>query len=193
MAAPRRRRTRSTVIACGDVPTAEGARLGAAGDCAEAAGAIPSVAWNKRRRLPARPRPGRRARDACRSAPRPNPVTPNTPEPVRPIVRAVTRHQRRPDGGRPLAPPWIGGGASALPSEAVRFGRVLCAKCNNQRSQPLDRAYEVFSDYLATNIDIFWRADGIDFRRVYGGPWLHDSPRRVLPGRRRRRPLVGRT
>jgi hypothetical protein len=56
-------------------------------------------------------------------------------------------------------------------TKAVRFGKVLCAGCNSQRSQPFDRAYEVFSDYLVTHMDTFWRADGIDLEKVYGEEW----------------------
>jgi hypothetical protein len=31
---------------------------------------------------------------------------------------------------------------------AVRFVKSLCAPCNNARSQPFDRAYDIYSNYV---------------------------------------------
>lgn len=60
-------------------------------------------------------------------------------------------------------------------SRAVRFGRTLCQHCNNARSQPFDRAYEVFSDHLVSRMDSWWRAPGIDVASLYGANWEEDA------------------
>jgi hypothetical protein len=49
------------------------------------------------------------------------------------------------------------------------FRKSLCAYCNNQRSQPFDRAYAEFADWI-TNRNVA-RDAGIDFRRIYGSDW----------------------
>lgn len=49
----------------------------------------------------------------------------------------------------------------------------MCSTCNNDRSQPFDRAYSRFSDYL----DKTWVRilPGIDFEEIYGDSWQNDT------------------
>lgn len=56
-------------------------------------------------------------------------------------------------------------------SKAARFGAVLCARCNNERSQAYDRAYDTFSDYLVAHMDDFWKAGRLDMRTIFGEEW----------------------
>lgn len=55
----------------------------------------------------------------------------------------------------------------------VKFPKSLCATCNNSRSQPFDRAYVTFSDYLdSTWVRIL---PGVAFENVYGPSWQEDT------------------
>ncbi|WP_132993678.1 hypothetical protein [Gordonia zhaorongruii] len=55
----------------------------------------------------------------------------------------------------------------------VKFQKSMCAVCNNTRSQPFDRAYDKFSDYLtSTRVRIL---PGIDFEEIYGASWQTDT------------------
>ncbi len=56
-------------------------------------------------------------------------------------------------------------------SSAVRFGRILCQRCNNDRSQPLDLAYDKFSDALVAGMDDWWPAAGASLEGIYGEVW----------------------
>jgi hypothetical protein len=38
-------------------------------------------------------------------------------------------------------------------SDKLKFGKSLCARCNNERSQPFDYAYERLSSYISKNED----------------------------------------
>jgi hypothetical protein len=54
---------------------------------------------------------------------------------------------------------------------AVRFIKSLCAPCNNARSQPFDRAYDIYSNYVRDNLATLWFQDGIDMAAIFGGDW----------------------
>jgi len=56
-------------------------------------------------------------------------------------------------------------------SDAVRFGKILCQQCNNSRSQPFDLAYELFSDYIATNRPALWTSRRLQLNKVFGSSW----------------------
>lgn len=60
-------------------------------------------------------------------------------------------------------------------SKAARFGRVLCQKCNNDRSQSFDKAYDVFSNYLIAHMDELWDADGLDLTLIFGDAWQQQA------------------
>ncbi|SDS05214.1 hypothetical protein SAMN04489751_1113 [Brevibacterium sandarakinum] len=55
----------------------------------------------------------------------------------------------------------------------VKFPKSLCGTCNNDRSQPFDRAYSKFSDYL----DETWVRimPGVPFEEIYGDTWTKDT------------------
>ena len=44
----------------------------------------------------------------------------------------------------------------------------MCKRCNGTRSQPFDRAYETFIDYVETNQDRILTSKEIDLREVFG-------------------------
>ncbi|WP_203566852.1 hypothetical protein [Aestuariimicrobium ganziense] len=80
------------------------------------------------------------------------------------------------------APVWGGDGGRVetlrgpnSKSRSVRFGAVLCQNCNNARSQPFDRAYEVFSAALVDGMDGWWEADGVDLGAIYGPEWRTEA------------------
>lgn len=54
---------------------------------------------------------------------------------------------------------------------AIRWSVSLCADCNNARSQPFDRSYDRFVDYLAENWDGLMTARRLRWRDVYGRDW----------------------
>lgn len=55
----------------------------------------------------------------------------------------------------------------------VKFPKSLCGACNNAHSQPFDRAYSTFSDYLdSTWVRIL---PGISFDEIYGDTWKKDT------------------
>lgn len=56
-------------------------------------------------------------------------------------------------------------------SDAVKFGKVLCANCNNVRSQPFDEAYDVYAEFVHSNTARLSRARSIDWRDIYGANW----------------------
>ncbi len=60
-------------------------------------------------------------------------------------------------------------------SKDVRFRPNLCARCNNERSQPFDRAYSAFSDYVWRSAGL-WQSDYVDMAEVFGPSW----PAKVL-------------
>lgn len=56
-------------------------------------------------------------------------------------------------------------------SPEVRFARTMCKECNNARSRPFDLSYDTFSNYVASNMSIFWERDGLDMFEIYGTDW----------------------
>lgn len=56
-------------------------------------------------------------------------------------------------------------------SKEVLFGLVLCKRCNDTRSQPFDRAYDIYAAYVNQHITQLWRAPGIRLDHVYGEDW----------------------
>lgn len=45
----------------------------------------------------------------------------------------------------------------------------ICAKCNNERTQPYDRAWEAFSEYVRNNWDILSKSGKIDLSKIKQG------------------------
>jgi hypothetical protein len=53
-------------------------------------------------------------------------------------------------------------------SKVVKYKKILCANCNNNFSQPFDKSYELFVDYILNNEDLVIKRRFVDFRDVYG-------------------------
>lgn len=56
-------------------------------------------------------------------------------------------------------------------SHHVKYKDVLCAKCNNERTQPCDRAYDTLINFVEGNSAELLRHRQIDFAQVYGSTW----------------------
>lgn len=56
-------------------------------------------------------------------------------------------------------------------SGAVRFGKSLCRKCNGARSQPFDRSYDDYADFLWKHSGELWSWEGIPMAEVFGAEW----------------------
>ena len=72
---------------------------------------------------------------------------------------------------------------SARKSQQIRFSPNLCAQCNNARSQPFDRAYDRFAEYVWANLDSLRRRRYLDASDIYGNDWrigFHDLARYVV-------------
>jgi len=54
-------------------------------------------------------------------------------------------------------------------SKKVKYTNNLCAKCNNQLTQPFDIAYDIFFDYIVENYNLISKVRMIDFFDIYGG------------------------
>lgn len=59
---------------------------------------------------------------------------------------------------------------STRKSQPVRFDPSLCARCNNERSQPFDIAYQEFSDFV-WGTPPAWRRHFLDLALIYGDDW----------------------
>ena len=53
-------------------------------------------------------------------------------------------------------------------SVLAKFGQTMCAKCNNERSQPFDLAYDKFTAYLHERERHVHASRSVDLRAVYG-------------------------
>src|SRR5262245_13904631 len=54
---------------------------------------------------------------------------------------------------------------------SLTFGLVICDHCNSAASQPWDRAYDRFIDWLLRNRAAILKTRVIDFVVVFGGGW----------------------
>lgn len=57
----------------------------------------------------------------------------------------------------------------------VRWRRNMCADCNNSRSQPFDRAYDVFEAFLVSHFEAMADWTRLDWKDIYGKDWRTDS------------------
>lgn len=53
-------------------------------------------------------------------------------------------------------------------SKVVKYKKILCGNCNNNFTQPFDKAYEVFVDYILSNEKLLLKRRFIDFKDIYG-------------------------
>lgn len=59
-------------------------------------------------------------------------------------------------------------------SVLAKFRQTMCAKCNNERSQPFDLAYDKFTTYLHARERHVLASRSVDLRAVYGrDEWEH--------------------
>jgi hypothetical protein len=56
-------------------------------------------------------------------------------------------------------------------SNLAKFRRSMCARCNNERSQPFDIAYDGFTAYLHDHERHVLASRSVDLRAVYGEDW----------------------
>lgn len=65
----------------------------------------------------------------------------------------------------------------------VRWGKNLCAQCNNATSQPFDRAYDRFVEYLLDSFEVLYQRRGVDWTDIFGDEWqqgVHDLSRYLV-------------
>lgn len=60
-------------------------------------------------------------------------------------------------------------------SRSVKFTKILCQNCNNTRSQPFDKAYDLYADYIHSNSHRLARSRLLDWRDVYGSNWQESA------------------
>lgn len=60
-------------------------------------------------------------------------------------------------------------------SDPLKFSPSLCQPCNNTRSQPFDRAYDRFIEWVLAHEDDVLRTRRIDLEAVFGSTWPADS------------------
>lgn len=53
-------------------------------------------------------------------------------------------------------------------ADSLKYPPSLCSKCNNQGTQPFDRAYEAFTAWIWSNQESVLRQRHLDFRKIYG-------------------------
>ncbi|MET7323020.1 hypothetical protein [Streptomyces sp. NPDC005549] len=56
-------------------------------------------------------------------------------------------------------------------SGKLKFAKVLCARCNNERSQAFDRAYDVFAEYLHTEEELIASTGEVRMSAIFGTNW----------------------
>ena len=60
-------------------------------------------------------------------------------------------------------------------SQAVKFDAFLCARCNNQRSQRFDYAWDKFAQRAWDDMPRLWYRRYLDFEAIYGSNWAADT------------------
>lgn len=56
-------------------------------------------------------------------------------------------------------------------AETLKYASSLCGPCNNSRTQPQDRAYERFADWVREHEDEILATQAIDLQAVFGLGW----------------------
>lgn len=56
-------------------------------------------------------------------------------------------------------------------ADSLKFKASLCQECNNARSQPFDRAYDKFIEYMAANASTIGIDRRFRFSEIYGDDW----------------------
>ncbi|RMB58711.1 hypothetical protein EAX62_11260 [Tessaracoccus antarcticus] len=66
---------------------------------------------------------------------------------------------------------WEGLLRSIRKGAQVRWRKNMCAKCNNQRSQPFDLAYDTMEAFIVTHADDMMKWSRLSWADVYGAQW----------------------
>lgn len=53
-------------------------------------------------------------------------------------------------------------------SDAIKNQKDLCKQCNNSLTQPFDRTYDKFIEYVIDNYELILERRFIDFEEIYG-------------------------
>ena len=53
-------------------------------------------------------------------------------------------------------------------SKYIKYSNDLCSKCNNETTQPFDKAYSLFSNYIYNNRNLIENNKEINFKDIYG-------------------------
>lgn len=56
-------------------------------------------------------------------------------------------------------------------SDKLKFAKVLCANCNNAKSQPFDVAYDTFASFVHLNSEAVVKSGTFQFSKIYGTGW----------------------
>lgn len=56
-------------------------------------------------------------------------------------------------------------------ADAFRYPKNLCAKCNNERSQPFDREFDRFAQFVHQNGESIRTIGILDFQTIFGPTW----------------------
>lgn len=56
-------------------------------------------------------------------------------------------------------------------SEEVKFEKSLCGACNNNRSQPSDRAYDIFASFVRAEESVILKERRFRLSDIYGAAW----------------------
>jgi hypothetical protein len=56
-------------------------------------------------------------------------------------------------------------------SKVIKYPKLLCVHCNTTKSQPFDKAYELFMAWVCRNEKLVLNQRFIDFKTVFGESW----------------------
>lgn len=56
-------------------------------------------------------------------------------------------------------------------SNLIKFDKNLCANCNNNRSQAMDKAYSFFIKFILKNHESIIQTQSINFKEIFGVKW----------------------
>jgi len=60
-------------------------------------------------------------------------------------------------------------------NDALKFSPSLCSHCNNSRSQPFDRAYDHFIEWVLENEDKVLQGKSVDLEEAFGSAWRESA------------------
>ena len=60
-------------------------------------------------------------------------------------------------------------------SKHIKYEKSLCKKCNNESTQPYDKAYDIFIDYVISSSDHLQRFKCMRFNKIYNYSAAHQQ------------------